>query len=213
LDDAQKFRRWDIISYEWSMPKEDGRLESRRIKHRSLKVEGYLHNREDRIKLIAPLVTSSLAAEERKGLSFAFLRPQNPRFFHVKKSSAEYASEKQRFRVWHEQEASGLFGALVKPLVPYEPAPYHFKYRYYCMDGEREGTCQDWEMEATFLKWRRIYGESETLRRMALRFGEEYQSHGFVFAMGTHKAYGNWLINGVVKLLHGAEDVRQPSLF
>ena len=100
-----------------------------------------------------------------------------------------------------------------KELVPYEPAPYLFKYAYEISDGKREGTCQDWEIEATFLKWRRAYGEKKALEYMEDKFGVEYPDKGFVLAMGTHKAYGNWLINGVVRLDRGAENRIQGSLF
>ena len=77
----------------------------------------------------------------------------------------------------------------------------------------REGTCQDWEIEATFLRWQRLYGEADTLRKMSDRFGVEYPKKGFVLAMGTHKAYPQWLINGVIRLDHGIENEIQQSLF
>ncbi|CDX14459.1 hypothetical protein MPL3356_160001 [Mesorhizobium plurifarium] len=115
--------------------------------------------------------------------------------------------------MWHEQEANSLFGFLGKSLVPYEPAPFYFKYRYETDDGVREGTCQDWEIEATFLKWQRRYGEKETLQKMSDRFGAEYPKKGFVLAMGTHKAYPQWLINGVIRLDRGIENEIQQSLF
>jgi hypothetical protein len=100
----------------------------------------------------------------------------------------------------------GLFGHLSEQIVPYQPSPYSFKFDYRLPDGDRTGTCQDWEIEATFLRWRRQYGEQEALRLMKQRFGEEYPAKGFVFAMGTHKAYPQWLINGLLRLDHGAED-------
>ncbi|KUM27593.1 hypothetical protein AU467_15730 [Mesorhizobium loti] len=115
--------------------------------------------------------------------------------------------------MWHDQEANSLFGFLGKSLVPYEPAPFLFKYKYETDDGLREGTCQDWEIEATFLRWRRLYGEAETLQKMSDRFGAEYPKKGFVLAMGTHKAYPQWLINGVIRLDHGVEHEIQQSLF
>lgn len=48
---------------------------------------------------------------------------------------------------------------------------------------------------------------------MTATFGAEYSEKGFVLAMGTHKAYGNWLINGIIRLDHGAEDRLQGTLF
>ena len=82
-------------------------------------------------------------------------------------------------------------------MIPYKPCPYRFKYRYRTDDGVREGTCQDWEIEATFFKW-------------AKRYGEEYPTKGMLLAMGTHSLHPNtWLINGVVRL----DDIQQLSLF
>lgn len=213
LEDAQKFGRWDTIQYDWRLPKGDERSESRRIEHKSLLISGHLKENSSRENLIAKLVVPSLASEEQRGKSFAFIRPQNPRFLIEKKPSDQFRIEKETFLQWHKQEVEGLFGFMSKDIVPYEPSAFSFKYSYETADGKREGTCQDWEVEAAFVKWRRLYGEKKALEHMATRFGEEYPQKGFVLAMGTHKAYKNWLINGIVRLDVGAEDRIQGSLF
>lgn len=213
LEDAQKFGRWDVIQYDWRLPKGDKRTESRRIEHSSLSIVGHTKDVRARENLIAPLVVRSLEETAQEGKSFAFIRPVHPRFLVEAKDKAQYEADREKFVLWHKQEAEGLFGYLAKDLVPYEPAPYNFKYQYETPEGRREGTCQDWEVEATFLKWRRLYGERKALDLMQEKFGEEYPKKGFVLAMGTHKAYGNWLINGIVRLDHGAEHRLQGSLF
>jgi hypothetical protein len=74
----------------------------------------------------------------------------------------------------------------------------------------REGTCQDWEIEATFFNWTRQYGEERALAEMRRVFGEEYPTKGMLLAMGTHSQYPDtWLINGVIRL----DEVEQLSLF
>ncbi|AYD01484.1 hypothetical protein [Neorhizobium sp. NCHU2750] len=216
LDDAQKFGRWDIVQYKWSLPKGDHRCESRRVEHRSVSITGHLKNEGARENLVAPLIVDSLEDEYKAGRSLAFIRPRNPYFIIEKKDKGQYEEEKAHFLEWHRHETEGLFGHMGymnKGTVPYEPAPYNFKYSYEISDGKREGTCQDWEVEATFLKWRREYGEAKALQYMAETFGEKYPQKGFVLAMGTHKAYGNWLINGIVRLNHGAEKAVRGSLF
>jgi hypothetical protein len=213
LEDAQKFGRWDVIDYDWRLPKGDARSESRRVEHHSLSISGHRKEKSSRENLIARLVVSSLATEENNGKSLAFIRPQKPKFIIEKKPADQFYAEKENFANWHRQEVEGLFGFMSKDIVPYEPCPYTFKYSYEISDGKREGTCQDWEVEATFLKWRRIYDEEKALKYMASRFGEEYPEKGFVLAMGTHKAYRNWLINGIVRLDVGAEDRIQGLLF
>jgi hypothetical protein len=76
-------------------------------------------------------------------------------------------------------------------------------------DGKREGTCQDWETDATFYNWNRHYGEQKSLEYMQHVFGEEYPKKGMVLAMGTHSLYPDiWLINGVIRL----DEIKQMSL-
>ena len=97
-----------------------------------------------------------------------------------------------------------------KPVLPYEPCPYNLKYRYRTKDGNREGTCQDWEIEATYYRWTKQYGSERALLEMNKVFGEEYPTKGMLLAMGTHSQHpGTWLINGVIRL----DDIRQLALF
>jgi hypothetical protein len=77
-------------------------------------------------------------------------------------------------------------------------------------DGAREGTYQDWEIDATFSKWCRLYGPDETIAKMIQVFGADYPSKGMLLAMGTHSLYPEtWLINGVIRL----DDSSQFSMF
>jgi hypothetical protein len=165
LEDAQKFGRWDVIQYDWRFPKGDTRKESRRLEHRSLVITAKLPEKS-RAQFLAGHVVSSLNAEMESGKSLALIRPRQAEFIIEKKDHLTFENERDRFRMWHDQEANGLFGFLSKAAVPYEPAPFLFKYKYETVDGSREGTCQDWEIEATFLKWRRLYGEAETLKKL-----------------------------------------------
>jgi hypothetical protein len=73
----------------------------------------------------------------------------------------------------------------------------------------REGTCQDWEIEATYFNWLRTLGEERALTEMRRVFGEEYPAKGMLLAMGTHSQHPNtWLINGIIRL----DDMKQLSL-
>jgi hypothetical protein len=90
----------------------------------------------------------------------------------------------------------------------YNPCPYNFKYRYRTDDGPREGTCQDWEIEATYHNWSGEYGEQRALADMERVFGREYPAKGMLLAMGTHSLHQDtWLINGVVR-----QDGHQPRI-
>ena len=82
----------------------------------------------------------------------------------------------------------------------YAACPYLFKYKYRTDDGLREGTCQDWELEATYHKWTRLYGEQKALSEMDRVFGQDYPAKGMLLAMGTHSLHQDtWLINGVIR--------------
>lgn len=161
---------------------------------------------------MAAHVVKSLTAEAEAGRSLAFIRPMEPSFFYERKDDKAYETEAAQFAEWHKSESEGLFGFAAKGIVPYEPARYRFGYRYSTVDGEREGTCQDWEIEATFNSWSKKYGERDALQKLSDLFGGEYPKKGFVLAMGTHKAYPQWLINGIVRLDHGREDSLQLGL-
>jgi hypothetical protein len=183
LQQAQQFKRWDVIDYRWRQPKDNPRVESRRVENETLSITGSLPDKQ-RYGLIAPMIKESLVTERGAGRSFAFIRPNIRRFIVEKKSDAEYKKEVEGFKLFADQ--GNLF---VKQLIPYEPCPFKFKYEYNIADGGRTGTCQDWETEATFFLWRKEYGEQKTLELMKARWGEDLPAKGILFAMGTHSLY------------------------
>jgi hypothetical protein len=146
LDQAQQFKRWDRIKFCWHKPKDDQRPESLRVDHQSLEIVGTLKPTE-RLGFLSRLEVTSIEKVEAQGKTFALLRPRKPEFFIKPKPSADLRRESEAFEDFAAQ--TDLFNS--KQLIPIEPCPYAFKYRYETDDGEREGTCQDWETDATFL--------------------------------------------------------------
>ena len=205
LDDGQKFGRWDRIRFKWRLPSDDPRLESRRVDQDSITIVGEL-KKSERQRFLGGSIVTGLDQERAAGRSLALLKAKILEFKIEKKRDDELAGEKKRFENLHAQQ--DLFKT--KPIIPYQPCPYRFKYRYMTDDGQREGTCQDWEIEATFFNWTRHYGEERALADMQRVFGEEYPAKGMLLAMGTHSLYPDtWLVNGVVRL----DDIEQVSLF
>ena len=203
LDEAQRFGRWDKVRFRWSLPRDDQRIESRRVDQQSLSVTGDLPKRE-RQNFLSPLIVTSLDKERENNKSLALLNAEILDFLYEQKTDDEIAKEAAKFKALHDQ--ADLFNT--KPLI-HCPAPYRFKYRYRSDDGQREGTCQDWEIEATFYHWSSRYGEQEALEQMCRVFGEEYPQKGMLLAMGTHSQYPDtWLINGVIRL----DEIKQLSL-
>ena len=205
LDDAQKFRRWDRIRFKWRIPTDDQRVESRRVDQESISITGSLKPSE-RERFLAGLITTSLDDERKAGRSLALLKAQDLQFKFEKRTPAEIAEDQARFTALRAQP--DLFNT--KSMIPYSPCPYKFKYKYRTDDGDREGTCQDWEIEATYFNWSKQYGEESAIVMMQKTFGVDYPQKGMLLAMGTHSLYPEtWLINGVVRL----DEVKQDTLF
>ncbi len=204
LDEGQRFGRWHRVAFVWRSPRDDQRPESRRVDQGSLRILGSV-KKSDRSLLLSRLTVASLSAERDQGRSLALLKPQNPSFFFERKE--EHEIERERSHLSAAVAQADLFNA--GHLVPYEPCPYRFRYRYTIAEGKRTGTCQDWEIEATFFKWRLLYGEHKALTEMVHVFGDEYPRKGMLFAMGTHSQYPDtWLINGVIRY----DETGQPNL-
>ena len=205
LDQGQKFGRWDRVKFKWRPPIHDRRIESRRVAQESLEIVGTLKKAE-RERFLANSIVTSLDKEREAERSLALLKAEILDFSAVEKSAEEIQIETAKFDALRAQP--NLFNA--KQIIPYKPCPYRFKYRYRTDDGKREGTCQDWEIEATFYLWAKKYGQDHALSEVTRVFGEEYPLEGMLLAMGTHSRYPDtWLINGVVRL----DDVKQPTLF
>ena len=197
LEDGQKFSRWDRIRFRWRLPgPTDVRPESRRVDQDTLEVVGKL-KRSERSKFLANTIVTSLVKEREQGRSFALLRPEILEFIIERVPADKLAEQAKKHADLRLQK--DLFNT--KPVLPYAPCPYRFKYRYRSEDGDREGTCQDWELEATHYRWTKQYGEEAALAKIRQTFGEEYPEKGMLLAMGTHSRYPDiWLINGVIRL-------------
>lgn len=205
LEQGQKFGRWDRIKFRWRLPDNDRRIESRRVDQNTLAVIGSLKTSE-RQQFLARRIVTSVVKEREEGRSLALLKPEILNFDVKRKSDADLHKERAKFAALRTQ--TDLFNT--QPIIPYQPCPFRFAYRYRTDDGEREGTCQDWEMEATYFRWSRELGESKALQEIQQMFGVEYPRRGMLLAMGTHSLYPEtWLINGVIRL----DDVDQLALF
>jgi hypothetical protein len=205
LEDAKRFGRWDIVRYRWRKPSDDERQESRHVNSQSLEICGRMKQSE-RANFLDRQIVTSLKAQAEAGRSLALLRPTIKEFLVVKKPQGELEKEQRKIDNYHAQ--SDMFAP--PPGVPRIACPYEFKYRYSTDDGDRNGTCQDWETEATFYNWRNQYGEEGALGKLREMFGHTLPERGLYFAMGTHSLHRDtWLINGLVQL----RSTKQPSLF
>jgi hypothetical protein len=196
LNPAQRFKRWDVIEFDWIKPTDDDRVESKRIFSQTLTVVGSVPERE-RHAFARRALVSDLDEQLALNRSFALIRPEVPKFSIVKMSDEETDRERKEREVLHTQ-----LDMFSKPLVEKDPPPYRFRYNFRFGGKDREYNCIDWETEATFFKWKQKYGEEETLELMQKKFGEELPKKGVVFAMGTHrvKIFKNWLLSGILRV-------------
>ena len=205
LDDTKKFKRWDKVRFRWRLPSEDLRQESRHVDSQSLEIIGRMPN-QDKSPFLNSQIVTSLNEQRAMGRSLALLKPTIRSFHYERRPQVEVDTEQSQIDQFHSQV--DMF--IPRPSVPQKACPYSFKYRYATDDGERDGTCQDWETEATFFKWRNLYGEQQALDRMQHQFGEVLPKRGLYFAMGTHSRWQDtWLINGLIQL----SETSQTSLF
>jgi hypothetical protein len=179
-------------------------VESRRVDQDTIEIVGELkpHERE---RFLARSIVTGLDKERAAGKSLALLKPEIIEFKIESKGEEEIAAERAQFDLLRAQP--DLFNT--KPMIPLSPCPYRFKYHYRTEDGEREGTCQDWEIEAAYFNWSRRYGDNQAIAYLQKVFGEEFPAKGMLLAMGTHSRYPDrWLINGVVRL----DEIKQLSM-
>lgn len=161
--------------------------------------------RSERERFFAAYEVTGLGLVAAAGRTLALVRPRQPRFIIEPKTLSELDDERTERAALHAQVE--LFP--VRRLVPLEPCPYRFKYAYRIDEGSREGTCEDWETEATYFHWRNKYGEERALADMRRMFGDQYPTEGMAFAMGTHSRFPDrWLIVGVLRF----DEVHQAAL-
>ena len=200
LADAQRFARWDHLKFRWRRPRaaSDMRTESRRVDPSSIVIVGQLPVGQ-RDSLLNRLAVKSLKKERAQNRSLALLRPEIISFRAVRRSAEEL--EKQRATYASIASQRGLFEAIGR-MIPRDPCPFNFVYQYRDDDGVHNGTCQDWETEATFFRrLKEMVSEQAALDWMQHKFGEEYPRQGMALAMGTHRHRPDqWLINGIIRM-------------
>lgn len=206
LSTDKRFTRWSRVSATCRLvpPNKDRRAESRYVEQTSIELLGKLAS-ERRTAFIEKAVVGSTKRERAEGRSLALIKPEDVEFYWKTRSSEDIDNRLAAYKRLAAQP--DIFGT--KPLKPLPPAPYEFFYKYRDDDGWHDCRCHDWEVEQTFINWRRDYGEASTLAMMAELFGAEYPKNGMALAMGTHSSYPDvWMIIGVVKM----RPTSQPSL-
>lgn len=96
LEHSKRFARWDRIRFNWRLPNDDTRIESRRVDQQSIEIVGDLKKCE-RDRFLARSVVTSLAREREAGKSFALLKPEVIAFRIEKRDETEIDEEQKIF--------------------------------------------------------------------------------------------------------------------
>lgn len=204
LSGDAKFNRWDVVEYVPGLPKEDRRLESRRVDEPTLKKVSTLSVKH-RAGHLSPLLRDSYQAAADKGESLTLIRPSSYSLGWKPKPASKLEAEKRA------RDQTLRQGSLwEKELAALEPCPFEIWMTFEDASGRHRMKCGDWETPATFFKWRRDYGEVGALERLRDRYEGEYRDKGVAFAMGTMAKYPKtWMLLGILRL----DDEPQMSLF
>lgn len=194
-----KFKRWQWIDYDWRKPRDDQRIESRRVQEDTI-TPGVTMRPKERAQFLNKLVLPSTDAAAARGHTLTLIRPTSSTFLWKKKTVASIERERRGY-----QAAASQGSFFDDDLNVLKPCPYAFTFRYETSDGKSHvGTCDDWETTATFYKWSAQYGEDAALLQMDKVFNEDYPEKGMIFAMGTHsRRPKQWLLVGVLRLDRG----------
>lgn len=196
LNDAQKFGRWNWISYRYTDPAVDGRWESQKVVPESIAV-GSAMRAAERSRLACALTRESVKDAEANGESLTLIKPMEVTFSWKRKDEGELENERRKHAELARQIS--MFDAEAKPL---NPCPFEFFFKWKSEAGSTHNhTCDDWETSAAFYNRRRAHGEEGGLQSLKQTYEEEYLAKGMRFALGTHsRRETQWLMVGVLRV-------------
>lgn len=202
LNDAQKFKRWDWIEYQYVKSENDLRFESQKVVPETLCVSGSIKPKE-RAKFLNPLVRETFNDADKRNESLTIIRPAVIEILHEEKSHRELESERQKHAELANQMS--LFDSTAKPL---EPCPMQFSVRWVDQDGKsRKHECDDWETSTAYIRFQREYDQNKAIEFIKHKYEEEYFRAGLVLAFSTHQrrnvthgTKNQWLLVGLVRL-------------
>lgn len=197
LPPSQRFSRWNWVTYQAQRPRDDRRPESRRVREDSIQVVGSL-TLQRRSRFLEPILVPSWKFAHSHGHSLALIRPAagSFRLYWKRKTEARLAREARGART-NVSQLSMLDG----PLKPLTPCPYEFRATFIDAEGEWDRQCGDWEIEATYWRFRQHLGSEEAaLSEISRTFNDRYTS-GVAVAMGNQaRSPATWMLLGIIRL-------------
>lgn len=191
------FKRWQWIEYDYRIPSDDDRPESRRVQEDSIVLGKVLTSSSQKVNFLNSLILPSVETAMKRGQTLCLIRPRGSHFKWREKTSEQLDVERRDYALAAKQQS--LFESDKEPL---DPCPYEFSFSYESEDGKKHlGVCHDWETSAMYWQRSKEVGREGALKWMSEIFNSRYPAKGMVFAMGTHSRWPEqWLLNGVIRL-------------
>lgn len=206
LPKEHQFNRFDRIEALLTKASNDARPESYRVDHDSIKViERDGLSDESKVRLWQPHIAASLTAlqeeHKAKGRSLGIIRPDPGSLKFFWKEAEQEDQEDTR---------SVQASLLDEPLRPLKPPEFTFFYRYTSAGEEHTQSIQDWEVQATYIRYQSHYGSRDkALEMMAQEYGEKMPKRNLHFIMGN-MAKRQWMFI-VIGLLRSGLDPDELS--
>ncbi|WP_156943106.1 hypothetical protein [Pseudogulbenkiania sp. MAI-1] len=192
LKREQRFNRFDIIEATcWKS--EDPRPESHKLDPDSIRVmkqPGSKAKAESSPRLWLPHVSDSLETLRQQNVdesrSLGIIKPDagSVEFIVSKLSEAKIEEQEAALSV-HQQ--SLLFND--NATAPLPPPEYVFKFRFTSNGKQSEMKLHDWEVQAAYWNFRKMYGESEGLNQLRYKYQEEIPQQNLHLILGTMLAH------------------------
>lgn len=195
----------------------DTRPESYRVDEGSIRVlDRKRLSDEARLRLWSPFIAPSLkqlmAENEATGRSLGIIKPDFDSLKFIIKEASQDTQEDQEVAEMLFEQAS----LLEDPLKPLARPKYSFAYHYTCDGHPHKHQIHDWEVQAAFIKYCRLYQtEDKALEMLQQEYGQNIPQQNLHFIMGTMASHPRTFI--VIGLLRSTLDpievLKQNSLF
>lgn len=204
LDESKRFYRFDWLELELTRPSDDVRPESFRMKEDSLHIvkKRSQMTPEERSELWKPCVSLSLEAlqneQKENGKSLGIIRPDPEsvrfRYSAIDKAKPEERNELQE--VYQEQQS-----LLEEPLSKLPAPEFIFRYQFTSGGNQHSMQIHDWEVQATYERYKKRYGTTDKALGMMVDFYERRApAMNLHLIMGTlHGRPYQFIIIGVLR--------------
>lgn len=219
LKEEERFTRFDLVEMTITKTSSDSRPESYRVDEDSIHLIKDAPKLTDEQKVmlwkphIAPSIKDLLDDNRQTGRSLGIIRPDpgSLKFIIGQPTESDSADQAVAELVYKQQ-----MSFLEEPLKPLERPKYSFSYQFTCAGHPHRHQIHDWEVQTTFINYRKRYGsEAEDLKMMTQEYQERIPQRNLHFIMGTMKMHPKtFILIGLLRTGVAPEDAgRQEDLF